>query len=62
MLLSCHINLVKFENFGLSKIFGMTYNLERREYATLFFLYSHKVLRPMLFMFNRDSHGNNFES
>ena len=32
MLLSCHINLVKLENFWLSKILGITYNLERREY------------------------------
>ena len=32
MLLSCHINLIKFEKFWLSKIFKMTYNLERREY------------------------------
>jgi len=29
MLLFCNINLVKFENFLLSKILGMTYNLER---------------------------------
>ena len=32
MLLFCHINLVKFENFLLSKILGMTYNLKWREY------------------------------
>ena len=34
MLLSCYIILVKFEIFWLSKIFGMTYNLEQREYFT----------------------------
>ena len=33
MLLSCII-LVKLEKIWLSKILGMTYNLERREYAT----------------------------
>ena len=33
MLLSCYIILVKLENFLLSKIFGMTYNLERMEYV-----------------------------
>ena len=32
MLLSCYINLVKFEKLLLYKILGMTYNLERREY------------------------------
>ena len=32
MLLYCCINLVKLDKFWLSKILGMTYNLERREY------------------------------
>ena len=32
MLLSCCINLVKLQKCWLSKILGMTYNLERREY------------------------------
>jgi len=32
MLLFCYINLVKLEKLLLSKIFRMTYNLERREY------------------------------
>ena len=32
MLLSSFINLVQFENFLLSKILEITYNLERREY------------------------------
>ena len=32
MLLSCSINLVKLQKCWLSKILGMTYNLERREY------------------------------
>ena len=35
MLLSCCINLVKLEKFLLSKVLGMTYNLERREYILL---------------------------
>ena len=33
MLLCCCINLVKLRKFLLSKILGMTYNLERREYT-----------------------------
>ena len=32
MLLSCCINLVKLQKCWLSKILGMTYNLERMEY------------------------------
>ena len=35
MLLSCYINLIKFKKIWLSKIFGMTYNLQRREYLSI---------------------------
>ena len=35
MLLSCCINLIKFEKNLLFKIFEMTYNLKRREYLVI---------------------------
>jgi len=58
MLLYCHINLVRFEKLWLFKIFGMTYNLERREYNLLSCIVAGKNAWDELGVYFRISHFN----
>ena len=48
MLLSCYINLIKFEKLWLSKILEMTYILERREYNLFESTQTRSISKPNL--------------